>query len=320
MKIMTKKGKNKFIVSAIISVYNCEKYIFHCLKDLEDQTIAKNLEIIIINSGSEENEELIIKKYINKYKNIKYIKTENRETIYQSWNRAIKIASGRYITNANADDRHRKDAYEIMVNELDNNDKIDLVYANDLVTNSDNVDFENIKVIGYSRWNDFDETELLNKCYIGPHPMWRKSLHDRYGNFSENYKIAGDYEFWLRVSNGSTFKHINEYLGVYLFNPKSIENRNKIETFLESERVISNYIFRRKNRDDKISKILKFHAKRNLYIGQYYLNINKIELAKESFNRSLRYDMFNLKNLLIILYILLKKYSNGKNKYNNTRL
>ena len=108
----------KYLVSAIVSTYNSEKHIRGCLEDLENQTIADRLEIVVVNSGSQQNEEAIVKEFQKKYNNIKYIKTERRETIYKAWNRAIKAASGEYITNANTDDRRRQDALEIMAKAL----------------------------------------------------------------------------------------------------------------------------------------------------------------------------------------------------------
>ncbi len=78
-----------------------------CLEDLENQTIADKIEIIVVDSGSEQDEESIVKEFQRKYSNIKYIRTEKRETVYEAWNRGIKSSSGKYITNANTDDRLR---------------------------------------------------------------------------------------------------------------------------------------------------------------------------------------------------------------------
>ena len=91
-------SKKSYLVSAIVSVYNCERFIRGCLEDLEQQTIADKLEIVVVNSGSQQNEEPIIKEFQTKYDNIVYIKTEERETIYKAWNRGIKTSSGKYIT------------------------------------------------------------------------------------------------------------------------------------------------------------------------------------------------------------------------------
>ncbi len=99
---------DEYIVSAIVSTYNSERFMRGCLEDLENQTIANKIEIIVVDSGSEQDEESIVKEFQKKYSNIKYIKTDNRENVYTAWNRAIKAASGRYVSNANTDDRHRR--------------------------------------------------------------------------------------------------------------------------------------------------------------------------------------------------------------------
>ena len=57
-------GKEK-LVSIIIPVYNVEKYINKCLESIINQTYS-NLEIIIVNDGSMENEEEIILQYMSK--------------------------------------------------------------------------------------------------------------------------------------------------------------------------------------------------------------------------------------------------------------
>ncbi|MBK6913999.1 MAG: glycosyltransferase family 2 protein [Ignavibacteriales bacterium] len=38
--------------------------------------------------------------------------------MYKAWNRAIRIAKGKYITNANTDDLLRRDALEILAENL----------------------------------------------------------------------------------------------------------------------------------------------------------------------------------------------------------
>src|SRR3989304_3715745 len=104
------------LVSVIISTYNSEKFIERKILDLLQQSIVDRMEIIIVNSGSEQNEESIVLKYCKLYENVKYIKTDNRETIYKAWNRGIRTAKGKYITNANTDDLLRNDALEILSN------------------------------------------------------------------------------------------------------------------------------------------------------------------------------------------------------------
>ena len=141
-----------YLVSTIVSCYNSEDFILGRLEDLENQTIADRLEIVVVNSGSQQNEEKIITEFQEKYSNIKYIKTEHRETVYAAWNRGIKAAQGQYITNANTDDRLRHDALEVMVNALEENPEIALVYANVIITETENETFERCTPVGYFNW------------------------------------------------------------------------------------------------------------------------------------------------------------------------
>ncbi len=93
-------------VSVIVPVYNAEKYIEKCLDSIVHQTENEKIEIIIVNDGSSDNSEKIIKKYIenNLLKNkIKYFSKEN-EGVAKTRNFGIKKASGEYILFVDADD------------------------------------------------------------------------------------------------------------------------------------------------------------------------------------------------------------------------
>ena len=231
-----------YLISAIVSTYNSERFIRGCLEDLESQTIADQLEIIVVDSCSTQNEEAIIKEFQKKYKNIKYIKTDTRETVYAAWNRAIKAATGKYITNANTDDRHRKDAFEVMANTLEKNPDISLAYADVIITEKENQTFETCTPVGVYRWLDWNREDLLNKgCFMGPQPMWRKTIHDEYGYFDESLVTSGDYEFWLRISQTHTFLHIPEFLGLYLKSPASIEHSNRDRQKYENQKILQMY-------------------------------------------------------------------------------
>jgi tetratricopeptide (TPR) repeat protein len=229
----TKKSTNtssKIKVSAIVSTYNSERFIRGCIQDLVDQTLFKKgeIEIVVIESGSQQTEGEIVQEFQHKFPNIKYIRTEQHETVYAAWNRGIKAATGKYITTANTDDRHRKDAFEQMVNVLEERSDMALVYADVIKTETENETFEHCTAVGAYHWYDWDRNILLEKgCFIGPQPMWRRSVHDDYSYFDESLVSSGDYEFWLRISQSYNFFHIRMPLGLYLIRPDSVEHVEK---------------------------------------------------------------------------------------------
>ena len=221
---------DNILVSAIVSTYNSEEFIEGCLEDLVNQTIYKKgqLEIIVIDSQSQQNEKTIVEEYQSKYPNIVYQRTGERETLYAAWNRGIKLAKGKYITNANTDDRHKTDALEILSSALDKNSNIELVYADCKQSNTANETFEkcNSSIIYY--YQDYSPPVSLLHFQFGPQPVWRKSVHDKIGYFNANLSAVGDYDFNIRFAlAGLKAKKINEILGVFYLNPGSITNTNK---------------------------------------------------------------------------------------------
>jgi glycosyltransferase involved in cell wall biosynthesis len=239
------------IVSAIVSTFSSERFLEACLADLEAQTIADQIEIIVVDSASEEDEGAIVRRWQERYPNIRYTRTERREPVYAAWNRAIRIARGTYLTNANTDDRHKANAFERMSRVLELRQDVALVYADVVETVAENQTFDRCTPTRVLRWHDWNRDTLLTQgCFIGPQPMWRRCVHAEYGFFDESLVSSGDFEFWLRISQTHSFHHIREPLGLYLSRPDSVEHRHRDLKTLEDTRILSAY--RRAARDGAI--------------------------------------------------------------------
>ena len=198
----------KYLVSAIVSAYNSEKYIRGCLEALENQTIADKLEIIVVDSGSQQNEAAIVKEFQQRYNNIKYIRTE-RETIYGAWNRAVKASSGKYITNANTDDRHYSDALESLADALEKNPDKAVSYGNQHFVSEIGGE-----IIRERRSKQGGHLEMLSgQFWLESQPMWRRDLHNTIGYFDEQFFCGGDYEFWIRATQHFELIYIDKFTG-----------------------------------------------------------------------------------------------------------
>lgn len=104
------------LVSIIVPVYNCEKYMEVCIDSILIQSYY-NIEVIIIDDGSTDNTYKIIKEYINKDKRIKYFKQENSGPSVAR-NRGIEKANGEYLIFIDSDDFIEKIYVEKLVNEI----------------------------------------------------------------------------------------------------------------------------------------------------------------------------------------------------------
>lgn len=213
------------LISVIISAYNSEKFIETRLLNLINQTIFDKIEVIIIDSGSMQNEQKIVMPFLTKYSNIRYFRTEERESIYKAWNRGIRLSKGEFITNANCDDMLVKDALHILSKYLQENPRIALVYGDQYITHTPYLDYYQINDKKLYKFPDFNRILQLEYCLIGSQPLWRSSLHFEDNIwFNEKYEICGDHEFELNISQYYEMYHIKIPLGSFY---KSVKKENK---------------------------------------------------------------------------------------------
>lgn len=100
-----------YLLSVIIPVYNAEKYIDDTLNALCKQTVFENLEIIIVDDGSEDYSLEICNTYRLKYSNIKVISQTN-QGVSTARNVGLLNATGEYVTFLDADDYVCENLYE----------------------------------------------------------------------------------------------------------------------------------------------------------------------------------------------------------------
>jgi GT2 family glycosyltransferase/Flp pilus assembly protein TadD len=282
--------ENKYLVSAIVSTYKAEKFIEGRIRNLLNQTLNDQLEIIIVDSNSPEDERSIVEQYTAINKNIKYLRSDTRESIYRAWNRGIKEARGKYITNANTDDRLRPDALEILVEALEKNPEIGLAYGDFLITNFENMEFYDHICCGYSIKPDYSGHIMLAGCHMGPQPMWRRSVHNEIGYFDENLESAGDYELWCRLATRYPMKHISKFLGLYYNNPSGIVNRNTSKSTLETKLILDQYRDKFPPPDKQTPSGYFFNEKikKHKYVNICIITFNRLNFTKQAIESLLK--------------------------------
>ncbi len=109
-------------LSVIIPVYNLEKYIGRCLDSVCKQTY-RNLQIILINDGSTDNSLSICEKYAEKDFRIEVYSQENKG-VSSARNNGLTKAKGDYITFVDGDDYLECDAYQKVMDKIEDNDAL----------------------------------------------------------------------------------------------------------------------------------------------------------------------------------------------------
>lgn len=91
------------LISIIVPTYNVEKYIRTCIESILAQTY-RNVEVIIVNDGSKDQSLAVISDLICSHHNVKVINQKN-QGLSVARNTGIDVATGKYITFVDADDK-----------------------------------------------------------------------------------------------------------------------------------------------------------------------------------------------------------------------
>lgn len=120
----------KYKISVIIPIYNTGIYLDDAINSLINQTIGfKNIQLILVNDGSEDNSEEVCLKYKNMYNNIIYVKQENKG-VSSARNNGLKYVEGKYVNFIDSDDKWENNALLNMYNFMEENyNDIDFVSA-----------------------------------------------------------------------------------------------------------------------------------------------------------------------------------------------
>ena len=102
------------LVSIIVPVYNGEKTIERCLRSIQNQSYS-NIEVLVVNDGSSDHTERIIRKYVQRDSRFRYIEKENTG-VSDSRNVAMAEAKGDYFQFVDGDDWLVKQATAEFVN------------------------------------------------------------------------------------------------------------------------------------------------------------------------------------------------------------
>jgi glycosyltransferase involved in cell wall biosynthesis/precorrin-6B methylase 2 len=182
-------------VSVIISTYNRVHYLPQCLESVLNQTYP-NIEIFVVNDGSTDDTDEMIKPYLN---DISYIKKENGGKA-SALNIALPKTSGKYVWIFDDDDIALPKKLEMDVRLFRKNPDVGVVHSHGYMF--DNASGE-IRSMYMGRAMEPDETilRLLEDTYIlNPSMVVKRECYEKVGLYREDLIRSEDYEMWFRLA------------------------------------------------------------------------------------------------------------------------
>ena len=201
--------RKKVTFSVIICCYNSEDYLEESINSIAKQTIG-DWELVIINDGSTDSTEKIIKSFIQKGLNINYIYQENKGFACAR-NKALEVANGEWIAILDHDDIAVPRRLEYQLNQINKNPNSKLFFGDARCFGSDikeylrfdiskNIDKFDPCNLDLSKKNAYQNLYKYGCFIVSSTATFNKIAAIEVGGFNQGYKFVADYDFFLKFA------------------------------------------------------------------------------------------------------------------------
>lgn len=216
-------------VTVIMPVFNREKYLKESIESILNQTFS-DFEFLIIDDGSTDNGEKIIKEYEKKDPRIRLLNNTKKKGIVGALNTGIEQAKGDYIARMDSDDISLPERIEKQISFLEKNPEVGAcgtwvkVFGKheNMIWNMP-VDFENIKSTMLFSTGVANPTGVIRRRLFSELKFW----------YDDNLIVAEDYDFWTRIAEATKIANLSEVLFLYRTHDSNIgvtsNNKEKVQ-------------------------------------------------------------------------------------------
>lgn len=195
-------------VSIITVCFNSAATIRDTIESVLAQDYA-DIEYIIVDGASRDNTLDIVNEYRGR---IAKVVSEPDKGIYDAMNKGIKMATGDVVGILNSDDFYEQtDVVSKIAAAFEANRQTKIVFGDLVFVKPDKLEkiTRFYSLPNYAPWK-------LRFGWMPPHPATfiKKEIYDRFGLYKTDFKIAADYELFVRMLllNRVSFSHINKVL------------------------------------------------------------------------------------------------------------
>jgi len=161
-------------ISMIVPVYNSEKYLSRCIESILNQTY-KNIELILINDGSNDRSGEICDQYARNCNHIVVVHKKN-SGVSDARNEGIKLSSGEYLQFVDSDDYIDGNMTEMLVKALQQ-ESSDLIICGYKIINDTTGQCMLMRYLYKQISLSFEEMmNIYDDLYLNFHvnPLWNK--------------------------------------------------------------------------------------------------------------------------------------------------
>ena len=191
-------------VSIYIPAFRAARYLAESLDSILEQDF-EDFEICVADDGSPDETAKILEHYARDPR-VRFASSINGGIGHAS-NRAIHMARGMYIGQLDSDDRLTPGAISRLVQFLDNNPKVGCAYGScERIGPSGNY------IKNEYSWPTFSRKKMVLTSIAHHFRMFRRQAWERTDKFREDIANGIDYDIFLKMSEVTEFRHIDEIL------------------------------------------------------------------------------------------------------------
>lgn len=207
------------IVTILVALWKAGGFLEKKLINLKQQTFFSQCNIVLLNCQNHDNEAGIYVDFL-KHDNVTEIRYDEYTYLYPTWNDGIKSTESEFIMNSNADDMLHPEYVETCSHWLKTHPDFACVSTGVLLTYHPNQVYPNWEHQGNL------PLDFYPNSTAGPCPLWRRSLHDKYGYFDPRCSTIGDTVMWEKwYAGGERFGLIKRDMVLYYAHSDSLERR-----------------------------------------------------------------------------------------------
>jgi glycosyltransferase involved in cell wall biosynthesis len=191
-----------------------------------------NLEYIVIDGGSTDGSQDIIRKYESR---IAYWVSEKDRGQSHAINKGLQRATGDWLAWQNSDDVYAPGAFASVARAAGRHRHADLIIGNVDLIDADDRLLRDLRFVKPTFGAMLAEGMVLTNQGA----FWRQAVHARIGWLDESLSCAFDFDWFLRLLQGSEAAHVDETWGGYRFHGDTKTSLIGDRCTAERERVLA---------------------------------------------------------------------------------
>ena len=235
-RIDSSRTSDQPTVSVITPTYNRADFLGQAVDSVLAQT-CPHFEMLVVDDGSTDGTRALMEGYLGDGR-IRYFHQQNQGQSVAR-NLALSHSRGEFICFLDSDNAWVPEKLAVSLEAFEQHPDVDVVYGDAMKIDESGAEISRENMRRYS--GRIVPYMLRDNCVSMNTAMARRRCFDEHGGMSGRYRVADDYELWLRFSAYYRFLYLPRYLAYYRVMKNQISS-DKARRFDTNEAILRDFL------------------------------------------------------------------------------